>query len=134
MDKITWYKADLENDPTNKTKVDTIRREKPFDDISKIRNRESGMKFDVETDPDLVDFYTTYRPWETEDSVTYKKTNKVVFSKKEKEKKYAHKNYYEITFTNHGMVMPIILEWEYEDGTKEIQRIAAEVWRKMKTR
>ena len=26
--------------------------------------------------------------------------------------------------------MPIILEWTYEDGTKEIERIAAEIWRK----
>ena len=89
------------------------------------------MKFDVEHDPDLVDFYTTYRPWETEDSVQIKKTEKIVFSKEEK-KKYADKNYYQLKFTNHGMVMPIILEWEFEDGTKEVDRIAAEVWRKMK--
>ena len=88
------------------------------------------MEFDVEKDEELVDFYTTYRPWETEDSVQYKKTNKVTFSKKEKKKKYANKNYYELKFTNHGLVMPIILEWTFEDGTKEIERIAAEIWRK----
>ena len=26
--------------------------------------------------------------------------------------------------------MPIIIEWTYKDGTKEIERIAAQVWRK----
>ena len=26
--------------------------------------------------------------------------------------------------------MPIILEWKYEDGTKEVERIPAQIWRK----
>lgn len=26
--------------------------------------------------------------------------------------------------------MPIILEWTYEDGSKEVEKIPAEVWRK----
>ncbi len=130
MDSISWYKADLENDPAELTVVDTIIKEKPFDDISKIRNKESGMAFDVDKDSELVDFYTSYRPWETEDSVQTKKAEKIVFSKKEKKEKYNEKNYYEIKFTNHGLVMPVILEWTFEDGTKEVQRLAAEIWRK----
>ena len=28
---------------------------------AKIRNKESGMEFDVDKDPELVDFYTTYK-------------------------------------------------------------------------
>jgi len=40
------------------------------------------------------------------------------------------KNFYEITFTNKGeLVMPVIVEWTYKDGTKEIERIPAEIWR-----
>jgi hypothetical protein len=35
-----------------------------------------------------------------------------------------------LTFSNKGgLVMPIILEWTYKDGTKEIERIPAQVWR-----
>ena len=30
--------------------------------------------------------------------------------------------------------MPVILEWTFEDGTKEIQRIPAEIWRKNEDR
>lgn len=130
MDSVIWLKADLKNDPEELVVTEKIKKEKPFEDISKIRNKESGMEFDVEKDPDLVDFYTNYKPWETEDSVQINKSEKITFSKKEKESKYANKNYYELKFTNHGMVMPIILEWEFEDGTKEVERIAAEIWRK----
>ena len=40
------------------------------------------------------------------------------------------KNMYELTFSNKGgLVMPIIIEWTYKDGTKEIERIPAQVWR-----
>ncbi|CAN5157550.1 M1 family metallopeptidase [soil metagenome] len=40
------------------------------------------------------------------------------------------KNFYEITFTNKGeLVMPVIVEWTYKDGTKEIEKIPAEIWR-----
>lgn len=41
------------------------------------------------------------------------------------------KNMYELTFSNKGgLVMPIIVEWTYKDGTKEIDRIPAQIWRK----
>ncbi len=44
--------------------------------------------------------------------------------------KMENQNFYEITFTNKGeLVMPIVIEWTYKDGTKEIERIPAEIWR-----
>lgn len=44
--------------------------------------------------------------------------------------KMEDKNFYEITFTNKGeLVMPIIIEWTFKDGSKEIERIPAEIWR-----
>lgn len=40
------------------------------------------------------------------------------------------KNLYELTFKNlGGLVMPIIVEWTYADGTTEIDRLPVEVWR-----
>ncbi|RLD25099.1 MAG: M1 family peptidase [Bacteroidetes bacterium] len=42
----------------------------------------------------------------------------------------ANKNLYEITLKNKGgLVMPVIIEWTYKDGTKEIERLPAEIWR-----
>ena len=40
------------------------------------------------------------------------------------------KNIYEITISNNGgLVMPVIIEWTYKDGTKELEKIPAEIWR-----
>jgi aminopeptidase N len=40
------------------------------------------------------------------------------------------KNIYEVTFKNQGgLVMPLVIEWTFKDGSKEIERIPAEVWR-----
>lgn len=133
LDSIVWLKVDLKNNPQPKEITNTNKTEKPYDDISKIRNRESGMQFAVEADPDLVDFYTTYRPWETADSVLKTKVMLYAetFDKKEKDEKFGQKNYYELRFSNKGgMVMPIIIEWTFADGTKEVDRIPAEIWRK----
>jgi hypothetical protein len=44
--------------------------------------------------------------------------------------KLENKNMYEVTLTNKGgLVMPVILEWTYKDGSKEIDRLPAEIWR-----
>jgi hypothetical protein len=40
------------------------------------------------------------------------------------------KNIYEISVKNvGGLVMPVTIEWEFTDGTKEIDKIPAEIWR-----
>ncbi len=45
-------------------------------------------------------------------------------------KQLADKNIYEVTLKNKGgLVTPIVIEWTYKDGSKEIERIPAEIWR-----
>jgi hypothetical protein len=42
----------------------------------------------------------------------------------------SNKHFYQLSFSNKGeLVMPIILEWSYADGTKEVERIPAQIWR-----
>jgi hypothetical protein len=44
--------------------------------------------------------------------------------------KLQNKNIYQVKFKNNGgLVMPLIIEWTYTDGTKELETIPAEVWR-----
>lgn len=44
--------------------------------------------------------------------------------------KLRNKNIYEITVSNSGgLVMPVVIEWRYKDGTSETEVIPAEVWR-----
>lgn len=40
------------------------------------------------------------------------------------------KNIYELTFRNPGgLISPIIIEWTFKDGSKELETIPAEIWR-----
>ncbi len=40
------------------------------------------------------------------------------------------KNIYQLKLQNKGgLVMPVIIEWTYADGTKEIERLPAQIWR-----
>jgi hypothetical protein len=49
--------------------------------------------------------------------------------------KLENKNLYEITLSNKGgLVMPVIIEWTYKDGSKETDRIPAEIWRVNETK
>jgi hypothetical protein len=44
--------------------------------------------------------------------------------------KMENKNFYEVTVANKGgLMMPVIIEWTYKDGTKEIEKLPAEIWR-----
>jgi len=101
-----------------------------FESISKIRNRESGVKFLVEKDTILKDFYYYYKP-EKEVAKDAKPvvTNEVVSDSMVEN--YKNNYYYEVSFTNKGgLVMPIIVQWNYVDGTSDIDRISAQIWRK----
>ena len=53
------------------------------------------------------------------------------FTEDEKLKLKAPKYFYELVFEKPGeLVMPIIVEFEYEDGTKERKQYPAQIWRK----
>ncbi len=44
--------------------------------------------------------------------------------------KLENKNIYEVTLSNQGgLVMPVIIEWTFKDGSKETERLPAEIWR-----
>jgi hypothetical protein len=107
-----------------------------FEDISKIRNRnDKSIVFLTDVDTTLRDFYWRYdRGLEPYDSVTKQPAMPMLAPEAltETEKaKYANANLYEVSFLNKGgLVMPIIVEFTFEDGTKETQRLPAQIWRK----
>jgi hypothetical protein len=107
-----------------------------FEDISKIRNRnDKSIVFLTDSDTSLRDFYWRYdRGLEPYDSVTKQPAMSMPAAEglTDAEKaKYASANLYEVSFLNKGgLVMPIILEFTFEDGTKETQRLPAQIWRK----
>jgi len=140
LDSVKWFKADLVNNPKRmetKTKQQVAKPQlNTFDDISKIRNREDkSIVFAVDADTSLRDFYWNYARGVAVVDTLPAEIRTVQFEDSldnpAKAKLAANKNFYELQFSNKGgLVMPLIIEWTFKDGTKEIDRIPAQIWRK----
>ncbi len=140
IDTVKYFTADVSKDPAE-VKESTSMRSLPkpggskYDDISKIRNREDkNIQFASDIDTALQDFYYRYnRDLEKYDTTKYAVTNPGGFQEAldpATKEKVAGKHFYEITVSNKGgLVMPVIVEFTYKDGTKDVERIPAQVWR-----
>jgi hypothetical protein len=128
---FTVTKADKVEE--KKEEVKNNRPAPDFDHISKIRNRESGMKFLVDRDTALRDYYYYNKPKEEDLNVkiTRDVNAKLSVISDDEYKIFGGNYYYELTFSNKGgAVMPIIIKWNYTDGSSEVERINAYIWRK----
>ncbi|MBK7739790.1 MAG: M1 family metallopeptidase [Saprospiraceae bacterium] len=106
-----------------------------FDDISKVRNREDkNIVFETDRDTTLRDFYWKYaRNLETQDTTKFNVLwpESVEPLDESLKKQFEKFHAYELTLSNKGgLVMPVIIEWTYTDGSKEVERISAQIWRK----
>ena len=107
-----------------------------FDDISKVRNRaDKSIVFLTDSDTSLRDFYWRYdrgiEPYDTAAKQPAMNFGAPEALTEVEKAKYTDVNLYEITFLNKGgLVMPIIVEFTFADGTKETQKLSAQIWRK----
>jgi len=125
--EIKWQRADMPQDTTMMTSDEKFLDEYP-QGMTSLLNREDIVQTQDEIDTTLRDKYT---------DVDSKKTAKENYENYVKnltpeEKAVIEKgdNYYSLTFKNvGGLVMPIIIKFVYDDGTEQINRIPAEIWR-----
>ena len=131
LDEVNWFKVNSGNPDVE----NPIAKEKSINDDTYIgyeRNIKSIPKTMTEIDSQYVDFYTTHDPFKTnildrEEYQSYLDN----LDDEEIEILSSDKNYYEIQFSNiGGLVMPIILQFEFTDGTNDVIRIPAEIWKK----
>ncbi len=130
FDDVKWYQIDTQ-DPEVEAAFDRGAEANEPADIALIRDEEFIPTSYIEADPTLNDFYTTTDPFMVLelDKLEYEE-RMAQLSEDEKAMLASGKNYYEITFRNEGgLVMPLILQFEYEDGSKEVRRIPAEIWK-----
>jgi hypothetical protein len=117
--------------PLKMDTVYTYPKSKEFEYITNVRNRESGIKSLVDIDTTLRDFYYHDKPSQEitkETKNRYENLEEISDSAFAKE---AGKYIYEIKFSNKGgLVTPLIIQFNYADGTSDIERISAYVWRK----
>jgi Peptidase family M1 domain len=114
IDKVKWYRvrkeeSDVENKGKNVKKGDlTASTTQNPDDFS-------GGPQPFSVIPTDARFYGDFQN---------RVDDKAIITKLES------KNFYEVTLTNKGeLVMPVVIEWTYKDGSKETERIPAEIWR-----
>ncbi len=131
LDKVRGFQMNSKNPKDVTELLEKEKKEAPTP-ISSKRNRETISKTYDEEDRSIRDFYTEYDA-SLESVLDQDEYNAYVKSLSDKEKAIlnAGANFYEMTFSNiGGLVMPIILQLDYKDGTNEVIRIPAEIWKK----
>ena len=101
------------------------------DFIGDLRNKNNAKNTVVELDPSTKDFYNRFDKFKVTnlDKETYKKYLDKL-SDEEKKTLSSKKNFYEINFERiGGLVMPVILEFTFTDGTTQKEYIPAEIWK-----
>jgi hypothetical protein len=130
FDEINWYKLNS-LDPEKEMSLQKIWDAKDPKYITDIRNKESVKETVMEKNPELKDTYNNRDQYRISPEES-KKATTLLNNLSAEEKSILNKeyNYYEIKFKNiGGLVMPIILELIYEDGSSELRYIPAEIWR-----
>lgn len=131
IDNVEWYQIDTKN-PEIENPIAKAQFEDANTDVADKRNRDEGIEFYVERDKRLQDFYYSYDQFEVTDQAkrAYQRFD-ASLSAEERALIGNGTNFYQIDFSNvGGLVMPLIIEWTFEDGTKEVDRIPAYIWRK----
>ncbi len=115
LDEVRWFRLRQEAvDPEGKTKAKSGELTAGGKNTGKPTNFSNGpQEFTVLNTPENV--YGEFRSRINDQAVR---------------QKLAGKNVYELKFKNTGgLITPLVIEWTYKDGSKEIERIPAEIWR-----
>jgi len=129
LDKVTKLHIGVQ-DPEVENAWDREQFNKEPQDISDMRNNDIVVR--TKGKPELLDFYNENDKF----TVTNDARNKYNKAQKKLEDWQLEllqngSNLYVIDFSNKGgLVMPIILEVKYTDGSSEIKRMSAQIWRK----
>jgi hypothetical protein len=124
IDSVKWFMLDADKNAARLAS-------KEFEPINKIRNREDkNIVFYTDSDTTLRDFYYYNR---NADMKMYQDMAQQQLDAQKDKANYAQwqdKHFYELHFSNKGgMIMPIIVEWTFKDGSKEVDRIPVTIWR-----
>jgi len=129
IDGLRLYRLSTRNPEIEKPLQKAEREDEPTT-ISAQRNRVLPKR--IEAYPELVDFYNTYDELDVLDADIAAYT-KLVEGLDEDDRAVLglDLNLYVVDLSNEGgLVMPVILELHFEDGTTREERIPAEIWRR----
>lgn len=126
---VTYQRIDPQ-DPLVAEKLKRADKEAEPRGLSRERNAKDIPVTVVERDPSTRDFYNAYDPLATTSRMqrTYER---LMAGLAPEQKALLDKEYhfYQLDLENvGGLVMPVIIEWNYADGSAEVERIPAEIW------
>jgi hypothetical protein len=128
IESVTHYEMDTGDPEIDKARRLADREAEPRT-ISQQRNK--GIDLRVDRYPELLDFYNEYDDLDVTDKE--REAYQELLEKLEPdeiERLRSDKLFYVVDFKNvGGLLTPLILEVEYEDGDTEIVNIPAEIWR-----
>jgi hypothetical protein len=130
IEKVKWFTLNTEN-PTIENAWKKEKDAQQDVHIGFTRNAENIKEVQTEKHPELLDFYNIKDPYAVSKLDT-KEYNELKEKISPEQLNLLNKgyNFYEIEFQNiGGLVMPLILQLNYVDGTSEIRYIPAEIWR-----
>ena len=130
IEKVKWFTLNTENPEieANWRKENDAKKDVH---IGVTRNNESIAQTQTEIYPELMDFYNTKDPYGFSD-LDVSDYNELMKKLTPEQQALLNSNlhFYEIEFRNiGGLVMPLILQLNYTDGTSEVRYIPAEIWR-----
>jgi hypothetical protein len=131
LKEVKIFRLNTHNPDIEKA-LEREKKEKAAPDISLQRDAAEKIKVEVDSDADMRDFYTSYDPYKITalDRVEYDEYAKKLT---DKEKELLSKNmlYYQVTVENKGgLIMPLIFDLEFMDGTTRRINIPAEIWKR----
>ncbi len=129
IESLTRYEIDTQDPEIEKPLAKAKRKERP-ETLSHRRN--AALPKRTEAYPILADFYNTYEELDVRESdiESYERLIKGL-SEKELGVLNSELNFYVVDLENlGGLVMPVILAVNYEDGSTEEIRVPAELWRR----
>ncbi|RUL88706.1 M1 family metallopeptidase [Tautonia sociabilis] len=129
IDDVKLFAIDT-GDPEVRKALERKKRDEEPTTLSQQRNKDLPKLVDEK--PGLRDFYNEYDELAvTEDETQAFEKFLAGLSDEEKELLRTEANFYVVDLANlGGLVMPVILELQFEDGTTEEVRIPAEIWRR----
>jgi hypothetical protein len=130
MKEVNWFQVDTKNPEVEQPLSKNSDDGEPMD-ISTKRDKDFIKQTRLEKDPSLHDYYTQRDEYAV--TLLDKQEYEEYIAELEDEQRSVldnSRNFYEITFENiGGLVMPLIIGLEYEDGTEEVRHIPAEIWK-----
>jgi Peptidase family M1 domain len=130
IETVEWFGLD-NMDPVAKKETEKAKAVAKQQTITNIRNKTEITSTFVEENPDLTDFYNTYDRFATTETEKKKYQDYLSSLSADERKSISEgKNLYVVNFKNKGgLPMPVIVKLNYEDGTEEVLRFPAEIWR-----